>query len=65
MFAIEARDLVKVYSGNVVALNSVDLRVEERASRAILGPNGAGKTSLFIRIINTQIKPTSGSAKVF
>jgi hypothetical protein len=29
MFAIEARDLVKVYSGNVVALNGVDLRVEE------------------------------------
>jgi hypothetical protein len=28
MFAIEARDLVKVYSGNVGALNGVDLRVE-------------------------------------
>ncbi|MEM3978593.1 MAG: ABC transporter ATP-binding protein, partial [Fervidicoccaceae archaeon] len=64
MFAIEARDLVKVYSGNVVALNGVDLRVEEGASHAILGPNGAGKTT-FIRIITTQIKPTSGSAKVF
>jgi ABC-type multidrug transport system ATPase subunit len=64
MFAIEARDLVKVYSGNVGALNSVDLRVEKGALHVILGPNGAGKTSLF-RIINTQIKPTSGSAKVF
>jgi len=64
MFAIEARDLVKVYSGNVGALNNVDLRVEKGALHVILGPNGAGKTALF-RIINTQIKPTSGSAKVF
>jgi ABC-type multidrug transport system ATPase subunit len=64
MFAIEARDLVKVYSGNVGALNSVDLRVEKGALHVILGFNGAGKTALF-RIINTQIKPTSGSAKVF
>jgi ABC-type multidrug transport system ATPase subunit len=64
MFAIEARDLVKVYSGNVGALNSVDLRVEKGALHVILGPNGAGKTSL-LRIINTQINPTSGLAKVF
>lgn len=62
--AVEVRDLVKVYSGGVTALNGVNLTVEEGASHAILGPNGAGKTTL-IRIVTTQIKPTRGSAKVF
>ncbi|MFP3242787.1 ATP-binding cassette domain-containing protein [Caldisphaera sp.] len=64
MPAIEVRDLVKVYSGGVVALNGVNLTVEEGAFHAILGPNGAGKTTL-IRIITTQIKPTKGTIKVF
>jgi ABC-2 type transport system ATP-binding protein len=64
VFAIEVRDLVKVYSGGVVALNGVNLVVDEGVSHAILGPNGAGKTTL-IRIITTQIKPTKGSVKVF
>jgi len=62
--AVEVRDLVKVYSGGVTALNGVNLTVEEGASHAILGPNGAGKTTL-IRIVTTQIKPTRGSVKVF
>ena len=64
MPAIEVRDLVKVYSGGVVALNGVNLTVEEGAFHAILGPNGAGKTTL-IRIITTQIKPTKSTIKVF
>lgn len=64
MFAIEVKDLVKVYSGGITALSGVDLMVEEGISHAILGPNGAGKTTL-IRIVTTQIKPTRGIARVF
>lgn len=62
--AIEVRGLVKIYSGGVVALNGVDLDVDEGAIFALLGPNGAGKTTM-IRIITTQIKPTKGYVRVF
>jgi ABC-2 type transport system ATP-binding protein len=42
----------------------VNLTVEAGKSFALLGPNGAGKTTL-MRILTTQIKPTSGEAYVF
>ncbi|MEM0021360.1 MAG: ATP-binding cassette domain-containing protein [Fervidicoccaceae archaeon] len=58
------KNLVKIYSGGVRALDGLDLSVEEGSIHAILGPNGAGKTTL-IRILTTQLLPTSGSAKVF
>ncbi|MDK6028435.1 ATP-binding cassette domain-containing protein [Ignisphaera sp. 4213-co] len=64
MLAISVKNLVKIYSGGVIALNGINLAVEEGSSHAILGPNGAGKTTL-IRILTTQIKPTRGEAKVF
>src|ERR1700731_2415649 len=43
MACIEARGLRKVY-GTTVALDHVDLRVEEGRILGIIGPNGAGKT---------------------
>jgi len=61
--AIVINNVVKIYSGGVRALDDVSLITEEGSSHALLGPNGAGKTTL-IRIITTQIKPTSGSVKV-
>jgi ABC-2 type transport system ATP-binding protein len=42
--AIEARGLRKSY-GRTVALNGVDLRVEEGRILGIVGPNGAGKST--------------------
>ncbi len=44
MACIEARDLRKAY-GMTVALDGVNLRVEEGRILALIGPNGAGKTT--------------------
>src|SRR3954452_11869334 len=44
MPCIEARGLRKVF-GTTVALDSVDLRVEEGRILGLIGPNGAGKTT--------------------
>jgi len=62
--AVEVRDLIKNYNGKVRALDGVDLKVEAGKVFALLGPNGAGKTTL-MRILTTQLKPTSGEAYVF
>jgi ABC-2 type transport system ATP-binding protein len=62
--AVDVRKLVKVYQGTTRALDGVDLKVEAGRVFALLGPNGAGKTTL-IRILTTQLKPTSGEAYVF
>ena len=50
MACIEARDLRKVY-GTTVALDHVDLRVEEGRILGIIGPNGAGKTTALNAIL--------------
>jgi branched-chain amino acid transport system ATP-binding protein len=43
---LSARGVVKRFRG-LVAVNHVDLDVEERSIAALIGPNGAGKTTLF------------------
>jgi len=63
-FAVQVDDLVKVYDGKVRALDGINLKVKPGVAFALLGPNGAGKTTL-IRILTTQLKPTSGEAYVF
>jgi ABC-2 type transport system ATP-binding protein len=44
MAVIEARGLRKAF-GSTVALNGIDLRVEEHRIVGLIGPNGAGKTT--------------------
>lgn len=62
--AVEARGLVKVYEGGLRALDGVELEIGAEKIFALLGPNGAGKTTL-MRILTTQLRPTSGEARVF
>ena len=50
MTAIEARGLRKAF-GTTIALDGVDLRVEEGRILGIIGPNGAGKTTALNAIL--------------
>ena len=65
MEAVKSINLVKVYRGKetVEALKGVSLYVKKGELFTLLGPNGAGKTT-FLRIISTQLLPTSGEAYV-
>src|SRR5205823_14774349 len=50
MATIEARSLRKTF-GTTVALDSIDLRVEEGRILGLVGPNGAGKTTALNAIL--------------
>jgi ABC-2 type transport system ATP-binding protein len=60
--AVEAHGIRKDY-GSLVALQSLDLRVEAGEVLGVLGPNGAGKTTA-IRVLTTIFEPTRGSYTV-
>lgn len=60
---LEARGLRHHFSGGVVALDGLDLTVEEGRRLAILGPNGAGKTTLLLHL-NGTLKPQAGHVLV-
>ena len=61
--AIEARDLVKEYPGDVRALDGVSFDVPEGAVFGLVGPNGAGKTTT-VKVLTTLSMADSGSARV-
>ena len=64
--ALSARGLRKSFrakSGDVVAVESLDLDVADGELVAFLGPNGAGK-STSLRMLTTLLAPTSGTATV-
>src|SRR3954469_7897434 len=61
MACIEAHGLRKVF-GTSVALDSIDLRVEEGRILGLIGPNGAGKTTALNAILG--LTPYQGELKV-
>ncbi len=68
-FAIEARQLRKVYRGqkgepDKEALKKFDLRVPRGSIFGLLGPNGAGK-STFINILAGLVVKTSGTVRTW
>ena len=55
--------LTKVYPGDVLAVDHLDLRVAEGEIFGLLGPNGAGKTTTG-GMLTTGVVPTSGRVTV-
>lgn len=62
MGKIEIRDLTKKY-GETVALDNVDLDIEENKIYGLLGRNGAGKTTL-LKVLTAKLFPTAGQVTV-
>jgi len=62
MAMIETVNLTKRY-GDFVALESLNLSIEEGDCYGFIGPNGAGKTTT-IKILATLLKPSSGQATI-
>jgi ABC-2 type transport system ATP-binding protein len=63
VYAVETQGLRKEFSGDVVAVDGIDLQVNEGEVFAFLGPNGAGKTTT-VRMLTTLTRPTAGRASV-
>jgi ABC-2 type transport system ATP-binding protein len=62
MAMIETINLTKKY-GELVALNNLNLTINEGDCFGFIGPNGAGKTTT-IKILATLLKPTWGEARI-
>ncbi len=58
MVTIKTENLTKKFK-DLLAVDSVNLAIEESECFGLLGPNGAGKTSL-IRMITAVSPPSSG-----
>ena len=63
MSIIKIENITKDY-GDVIAVNKVNLQIEEGEIFALLGVNGAGKTTL-VKMLSTIVKPSSGDAFVY
>lgn len=61
-YAIETFDLTKKY-GDFVAVDTLDMKIDNKSIFGFLGPNGAGKTTT-IKMLTCLIQPTNGSANV-
>jgi len=62
MDAVQTFKLTKHFN-NLVAVNSIDLKIGQGELFSLLGPNGAGKTTT-INMLCCLLKPTSGTAQI-
>jgi ABC-2 type transport system ATP-binding protein len=60
---IRTEQLTKVYPGDILAVDELDLEVMAGEIFGLLGPNGAGKTTT-AGMLTTRVIPTSGQALV-
>jgi branched-chain amino acid transport system ATP-binding protein len=58
-YILEARGLAKGFRG-FMAVQGVDIRVEQGSIHAMIGPNGAGKTTCF-NLLTKFLQPSAGS----
>ena len=61
--AIEVRQLVKTYVGDVRAVRDISFDVQRGEVFGLLGPNGAGKSTT-VGMLTTTVAPSSGSARL-
>lgn len=62
MKVVEIKDLVKKYD-STIAVDNINLSIEEGEIYGILGPNGAGKSTT-ISIVCSLLHPSSGDVKI-
>lgn len=60
---IRCEKLTKLYPGNILAVDQLDLLVHRGEIFGLLGPNGAGKTTT-VGMLTTLVIPTGGRAMV-
>jgi len=60
---VTVEDLLKVYPGDIRAVDGISFEVTEGEIFGFLGPNGAGKTTT-IRVLVTLLRPDGGRALV-
>jgi len=60
---IEADQLVRVFKGDIRAVDGIELEVAPGEIYGFLGPNGAGKSTT-VHMLTTLLPPTSGRATV-
>ncbi|WP_206182903.1 phosphonate ABC transporter ATP-binding protein [Treponema medium] len=60
---ITFKNVSKRYAGDRLALDSINLTIEQGTMVSVIGPSGAGKTT-FIRCINRLIDCTAGTVEI-
>jgi len=60
---VEIRDVSVRYPRGVLALDGINIDVNDKDLIALIGPNGAGKSTL-LKVILGLIKPTTGSVRL-
>ncbi len=60
---VEIRDVSVRYPNGVLALDGINIDVDDKDLIALIGPNGAGKSTL-IKVILGLIKPTTGTVRL-
>lgn len=65
LLIVEIKALTKIYESKprVVAVDGIDLELNQGEIFGLLGPNGAGKTTI-ISICTTRARPTSGAVRI-
>jgi cobalt/nickel transport system ATP-binding protein len=61
--AIEFNNVVFAYDDDTVALDDINLKIEDYKKVVLLGENGSGKTTLLLHL-NGLLKPVSGEVAI-
>jgi ABC-2 type transport system ATP-binding protein len=61
---IETKNLTRVYNHDIVAVDKLNLSINEGDIFGFLGPNGAGKTTTILMLLGLT-QPNSGVARVY